>query len=58
LYDYGASLFEKALADHREAVEAALPTIRTARNMTPLESRCYWMSSIARAVFCRAHALI
>jgi len=58
LYDYASSLFESAIASHREAVDAALPTIHEARDMTPLESRYYWMSSIARAVICRAHSLL
>jgi hypothetical protein len=58
LYDYGVSLFEKALAAHREAVEVALSAIRKARDITPLESRYYWASSIARAAFCRAHSLL
>jgi len=58
LYDYGVSLFEEALAAHREAVEAALSAIRKARDITPLESRYYWASSIARAAFCRAHSLL
>ena len=58
LYSYGASLFEEAIVAHREAVEAELPTIRKAREMTGLESRYYWMPSIARAVFCRAHSLL
>jgi len=58
LYAYAASLFETALAAHREAVEAELPAIRNAREMTPLESRYYWASSIIRAVVCRAHSLL
>jgi hypothetical protein len=58
LYECAASLFEKAIAARREAVAAALSTIREARNMTPLESRYYWASSIARAAICRAHTLL
>lgn len=58
LYDYASSLFEKAIAAYREAVDAALPAIRRARDMTPLESRYYFVSSIARAAFCRAHSLM
>ncbi|MGD1029126.1 sulfotransferase domain-containing protein [Candidatus Binatus soli] len=58
LYDYGVSLFEEALAAHREAVEEALLAIRKARDMTPLESRYYWVSSIARAAVCRARSLL
>ena len=58
LYSYGSSLFEEAISAQREAVEAELPTIRKARNMTRLESRYYWISSIARAAFCRAHSLL
>jgi hypothetical protein len=58
LYDYGSSLFEKAIAAHREAVEAMLPSIRRAREMTSLDSRYYFASSIARAIICRAHSLL
>jgi hypothetical protein len=58
LYEYASSLFERAIAAHREAVDQALPTIRNAREMMPLESRYYWMSSIARAVICRAQSLV
>ncbi len=58
LYGYAETLFEKAIAVHREAVEAALPAIRQARSMTSLESRYYFMSSIARAVLCRAHSML
>ena len=58
LYHYAASLFEKAIATHRESVEAALLSIRKARDMTPLESRYYWVSSVARAAICRAHSLL
>src|SRR5271156_5324119 len=58
LYSYAASLFEKEIAAHREAVDAAIPAIREARDMTPIESRYYFSSSIARAAYCRAHSLI
>lgn len=58
LYDYASSLFEKAIAAHREAVEATLPSIRRAREMTSLDSRYYFASSIARAIICRAHSLL
>jgi Galactose-3-O-sulfotransferase len=58
LYDYAVVLFKKTLAEHRRAVDAALPTIREARNMTSLASRCYWMSSIARAVITRGHSVL
>lgn len=58
LYGYAASLFEKAIAARREAVEAALLTIREARSMTPLESGYYWTSSVARGTICRAHTLL
>jgi|GEM_PF-497343 len=58
LYSYGVSLFEEALAAHREAAQAAMLEIRKARDMTPLESRYYWASSIARAALCRAHSLL
>jgi Galactose-3-O-sulfotransferase len=57
LYSYASSLFEKAIAAHREAIDAAIPTIRKAKEMTPLESRYYFASSIARAAYCRAHSL-
>lgn len=58
LYDYATTLFDTSIAAHREAVEAALPAIRAARNMTRLESRYYWMSSVFRAVICRAQSLL
>jgi hypothetical protein len=58
LYDYAVVLFKKAIAEHRKAVDTELLTIREARNMTPLESRCYWMSSIARAVITRTYSLL
>jgi galactose-3-O-sulfotransferase len=58
LYQYASSLFEKAIAARREAVDEALVTIRKAREMTPLESRYYWISSVTRAVICRAHSLL
>ena len=58
LYDYASSLFDKAIAAHRETVEAMLPSIRRAREMTSLDSRYYFASSIARAIICRAHSLL
>jgi len=58
LYDYASSLFEKVIAAHREAIEATLPSIRRAREMTSLDSRYYFASSIARAIICRAHSLL
>ena len=58
LYGYASSLFEKAITAQREAVDAMLPEVRKARDMTPLESRYYFASSIVRAVFCRAHSLL
>ena len=58
LYDYASSLFEKAIAAHRERVEAMLPSIRRAREMTALDSRYYFASSIARAIVCRAQSLL
>jgi len=58
LYGHASLLFEEAIAAQREAVEAELLTIREARQLAPLESRYYWMSSIARALICRAHSLL
>ncbi len=58
LYDYATLLFEKAIAAHREAVEAMLPSIRSAKEMTSLDARYYFASSIARAIICRAHSLL
>src|SRR5271163_2125908 len=58
LYDYASLLFEKAIAAHRDRVEAMLPSIRRAREMTSLDSRYYFASSIARAIVCRAQSLL
>jgi len=58
LYDYAESLFEKAIAERREAVEAELQAIRGAKEMTPLEARYYFAASIARAAVCRIQAVV